>query len=93
MATIELWCLKSSLVLHYVSEMSICHPGNSKADETYQNALDQIEEILNSYPKSHAVILLGDFNASLKQRKGNNQDLRLPSFVDRNSLVYKQNGQ
>ena len=63
--------------------------GNSKADDSYQNSLDQLEEILNTYTKIHAVMLLGDFNASLKQRKGNNQDLQLSSFVDRNSLVYK----
>ena len=67
--------------------------GNSKADDAYQASLDQLEEILNIYSATHAVVLLGDFNASLQQRKGNEQDFRLTSFVHRNSLVYAQNGQ
>ena len=66
--------------------------GNSKADDAYQASLDQLEEILNIYSATHAVILLGDFNASFQQRTGNEQDIWLSSFVLRNSLVYAQNG-
>ena len=67
--------------------------GNSKADDTYQTSLDQLEEILNIYSTTHAVFLMGDFNASLQQRKGNEQDIKLASFVDRNSLSHAQTGQ
>ena len=67
--------------------------GNSRSDDSFQNSLDQLEEILNIYSDSHAVYLLGDFNASMVQRKGNGQDRMLEEFVSRYSLEYQQNGQ
>ena len=67
--------------------------GNSKAEDSYRSSLDQLEEILSIYKKSHAVFILGDFNASLQTRKGNGQDLQLSSFVRNNDLLYAQSGQ
>ena len=62
--------------------------GNSRSDDSFQNSLDQLEEILNIYSDSHAVYLLCDFNVSMMQRKGNGQDRVLEAFVSRNSLEY-----
>ena len=67
--------------------------GNSRSDDSYQNSLDQLKEILKIYSDSHAVYLLGDFNASMTQRKGNSQDRMLEAFVSKNSLEYQQKGQ
>ena len=67
--------------------------GNSRADDSYQSCLDQIEEILNTYSRTHAVLVIGDFNASMVQRKGNSQDIQLRSFIDSNSLRNQQNRQ
>ena len=66
---------------------------NSKADDSYQDSLAQLEEILNTYSSTHAIFILGDFNGSLVQRKGNSQDLQLRMFVDSNALLNQQNGQ
>ena len=65
---------------------------NSTDRENYQQVLDQLEEILNTYSPTHAVLLLGDMNASLHQRKGNNQDALLTDFVVSNKLYLLQNG-
>ena len=66
--------------------------GNSKADDSYQSCLDQIDEILKTYKRTHAVLIIGDLNASLVQRKGNIQDLQLRAFVYSNSLKNQQCG-
>ena len=66
---------------------------NSKADDSYQDSLAQLDEILNTYSSTHAIFILGDFNGSLVQRKGNSQDLQLGMFVDSNALLNQQNGQ
>ena len=64
--------------------------GNSKADDSYQSCLDQIDEILKYYYRTHAVLIIGDLNASLVQQKGKIQDLQLTAFVDSNSLNNQQ---
>ncbi|MEW8545673.1 MAG: endonuclease/exonuclease/phosphatase family protein [Candidatus Thiodiazotropha sp.] len=66
--------------------------GNGKGDDNYQSCLDQLEEVLNIYNDSHAVVILGDFNASLMGRKGNEQDQQLKAFVANNSLGHLQTG-
>ena len=70
---------------------------NSKSNcndkENYMHCLDQLEEILNIYTRSHAVFILGDMNASLVPRRGNQQDVLLRDFVDSNSLCWRQNGE
>ena len=55
--------------------------GNSRSDDNFQSCLDQIEEVVNSYNSTHAILIVGDFNASLKQRTGNAQDRLLIDFV------------
>ena len=50
---------------------------NSTDRESYMHCLDQLGEILNTYSGTHAVIILGDMNASMKARKGNLQDTLL----------------
>ena len=42
---------------------------------------------------SHALLLLGDVNASLLGRHGNSQDVKLKNFCDSNNLHSKQKGQ
>ena len=58
----------------------------------YQSCLDQIEEVLNTYNSTHAIICVGDFNASLKERPSNLQDRQFIEFVHRNSLGHLQSG-
>ena len=60
--------------------------------ENYQQVLDQLEEILNTYSRTHSVLMLGDMNASLQQRKGNNQDTLLKDFQTSNNLHCLQKG-
>ena len=54
----------------------------SNGKENYMHCLDQLEEILNIYTRSHAVFIAGDMNASLVPRRGNQQDMLLRDFVD-----------
>ena len=56
------------------------------------HCLDQLEEILNIYTRSNAVFIVGNMNASLVPRKGNQQDVLLYDFVDSNALCWRQNG-
>ena len=66
---------------------------NSTDRENYMHCLDQLGEILNTYSGTHAVIILGDMNASLKARKGNLQDTLLIDFVSQHDLSWRQNGE
>ena len=66
---------------------------NSTDRENYMHCLDQLGEILNTYSGTHAVIILGDMNASLKARKGNLQDTLLIDFVSQHDLFWRQNGE
>ncbi|MCG8110719.1 MAG: reverse transcriptase family protein, partial [Candidatus Thiodiazotropha endolucinida] len=54
--------------------------------------MDQVEEIINTFNKTHAIVILGDMNASLCQRNNNSQDSLLKCFVDSNNLHSKQTG-
>ena len=69
---------------------------NSKSNtpdrEKYQQCLDQLEEILNSFSSTHAVFILCDMNACLCKWKGNNQDRLLEMFVESNRLYCGQTG-
>ena len=66
---------------------------NSTDRENYMHCLDQLGEILNTYSGTHAVIILGDMNASLKARKGNLQDTLLIDFVSQHDLSWRQSGE
>ena len=66
--------------------------GNSRSDDNFQSCLDQIEEVVNSYNSTHAILIVGDFNASLKHHTGNAQDRLLIDFVSKNSLGCLQSG-
>ena len=61
--------------------------------ENYMHCLGQLEEILNIYTRSHAVFIVGDMNASLVPRRGNQQDILLRDFVDSNPLCWRQYGE
>ena len=69
---------------------------NSKTNysdkENYQQCLDQLEEIMDTFGGTHAMLILGDMNASLCKRQGNNQDVLLENFVKSNNLFCEQNG-
>ena len=54
----------------------------SSDKENYQHYLDQLVEILHIYNSTHMVLILGDLNALLVQRKGNLQDAMLKNFVN-----------
>ena len=57
------------------------------------HCLDQLGKNLNTYSGTHAVIILGDMNASLKARKGNLQDTLLMDFVSQHDLSWRQSGE
>ena len=59
--------------------------------EGYQQCLDQLE-VLDTFSATHAVLILGDMNASLCKQKGNNQDILLENFVRSNGLHCEQTG-
>ena len=69
---------------------------NSKGEkegDSYRNCLDQLSEVINTYGKIHAVLVVGDLNASLVTRPGNQQDALLKQFVETNGLSSKQTGE
>ena len=77
---------------------NVCMPSrNSKSNcndkENYMHFLDQLKEIQNIYTRSHAVFIVGDMNASLVPRRGNQQDVLLRDFVNSNSLCWRQKGE
>ena len=49
--------------------------------------------VINTYGKTHAVLAVGDLNASLMTRPGNQQDALLKQFVETNGLSFKQTGE
>ena len=69
---------------------------NSKSNTpdkgNYQQCLDQLEVISNTFSSTHAIFILGNMNASLYKRKGNNKDRLLEIFAESNSLYYGQIG-
>ena len=66
--------------------------GNAKNDDNFQSCLEQIEEVLSIYQKTHIVLLVGDFNASLSRQRGNAQDVLLQAAVASHSLEHQQKG-
>ena len=83
-----------------VSPLCICNiympsrnsRGNTKSDDNYQSCLDQMEEVLNMYGNSRAVFIVGNFSASLMERRGNEQDHQFKAFVKSNSLGHSKSG-
>ena len=76
--------------------MCTCHVETQremqKNDDNFQSCLEQIEEVLSIYQKTHIVLLVGDFNASLSRQRGNAQDVLLQAAVASNSLEHQQKG-
>ncbi|MEW8547538.1 MAG: reverse transcriptase family protein [Candidatus Thiodiazotropha sp.] len=66
--------------------------GNTRRDDNFQSCLDQIEEVLHIYQKSHIVLVVGDFNASLTENRSNIQDKQFKAMVTSNSLICSQSG-
>ncbi|MEW8544220.1 MAG: reverse transcriptase family protein, partial [Candidatus Thiodiazotropha sp.] len=64
-----------------------------KSGDGYKSCLDQIREVLLTYCSTHVVLLVGDLNASLATRKGNQQDMLLKQFVKQFDLSSKQEGE
>ena len=79
-----------SLAMYMLSRNS---KSNCNDKENYMHCLDRLEEILNIYARSHAVFIVGDMNASLVLRRGNQQEVLLRNFVDSNSLCWMQKGE
>ena len=65
---------------------------NSPDHESYQLCIDQLEEIINTFSGTHALVIVGDMNASLRRINGNNQDVILENFVKSNGLSCEQTG-
>ena len=47
---------------------------------------------MSIYQKTHIVLLVGDFNASLSRQRGNAQNVLLQAAVASNSLEHQQKG-
>ena len=54
---------------------------NVNDKERCMHCLDQLEEILEIYRSTQAVLILGNMNASMISRKGNLYDILLQDFV------------
>ena len=65
---------------------------NSPDQESYQLCIDQLEEIINTFSGTHALVIVSDINASLRRRNGKNQDVMLENFVKSNGLFCEQTG-
>ena len=61
------------------------HFRTCKIDDNFQSCLEQFVEVLSIYQKGH-IVFVGDFNASLSEKRGNAQDALLQHF-----LLPKQN--
>ena len=55
---------------------------NSPDQEIYQLCIDQLEEIINTFSGTHALVVVGDMNASLRRRNGNYQEVILENFCE-----------
>ena len=65
---------------------------NSKATDAFEDILLELQEVLDKYTCTHAIILLGDMNSSLLNRGVNVQDKKLQNFCAQNDLVSLQHG-
>ena len=65
---------------------------NGGATDDFDAILLELQEILDKFSNSHAVILLGDMNSSLLCRENNDQDKKLLNFCSRNGLASLQHG-
>ena len=65
---------------------------NSKATEAFEDILLELQEVLDKYTCTHAVILLGNMNSSLLNRGANVQDKKLQNFCAQNELISLQHG-
>lgn len=60
---------------------------------TRSEILEELNEIISKYNQTHAIIILGDMNASLKPRKGNEQDVMLQKCCDQQKPSTHQSGE
>ena len=65
---------------------------NSGATDDFDATLLEVQEIIDKFSNSHAVILLGDINSSLLSRENNNQDKKLQNFCSWNGHTSLQHG-
>ncbi|MES9880512.1 MAG: reverse transcriptase family protein, partial [Sedimenticola sp.] len=66
---------------------------NSRCTQTYDDTLEELNEIISKYGDTHPIVIVGDMNASLKCRPGNEQDVKLKRFCDLNGLTSLQTGE
>ncbi|MES9904845.1 MAG: reverse transcriptase domain-containing protein [Sedimenticola sp.] len=66
---------------------------NSRTSQSYSEILDELSEIISKYKSTHAIIVLGDMNASLITRKGNEQDILFKQFCEKENLHTNQFGE
>ena len=74
-------------------------PSDGNTDE-YQSCLSDLEEVLNTLPRSQPVVIAGDFNAHLGRLGGpkcndtpNAQGRALKDLIDRNNLFVASLGE
>ncbi|MES9884558.1 MAG: reverse transcriptase family protein [Sedimenticola sp.] len=95
------------IITEIVSEPLIClcnvymPSRNSRGNYSYKETLEELEEIITKYEQTHAIIVIGDMNASLATRAGNvhdkmfNQlcmDKKLSSLQVGTPTFYHENG-
>ena len=64
----------------------ITNKGRPEAEVDFQDALDEINEIIEKYHHSHSIILMGDLNASLNREPPYPRDKALRSFCISNNI-------
>jgi len=67
-----------------------CRGNTSKA--LFDTVLQELDELMEKYTTECAVLLCGDFNASLTRHPPNDRDIALRDFVSRQNLQCQQTG-
>ncbi|MCG8032572.1 MAG: reverse transcriptase family protein, partial [Candidatus Thiodiazotropha taylori] len=77
--------LRTKMPLLLVSVYMPCR-GLTDNLEDYLDCLDQLNEIMLKFGHTHSIVLGGDFNEDLVQRKGTSRVTALQSFIQENNL-------
>jgi hypothetical protein len=67
------WC-------HFIV-LNIHAPTEDKIDDVMDSFYEELERVLDKFPKNHMKILLGDFNAKVGSDMFSNQQLRLKVYT------------
>ena len=79
--------------LNYALLVCICqYVALQKQPQDFQEILDEILEIKQTFRSSPVFFIVGDMNSSMIERFGNERDKLLERFISDNSLIHSQDG-